>query len=76
MLTLLGVGPKSDRAGHQAVVVGCGLAADAEYLASRRFDTIGFDISQTAIRLASQRFPGSKVRCVTADVPGAIDTRF
>jgi 2-polyprenyl-3-methyl-5-hydroxy-6-metoxy-1,4-benzoquinol methylase len=55
-------------AGRQAVVVGCGLGADAEYLASLQFDTIGFDISETAIRLASQRFPGSKVRYVTADV--------
>src|SRR5215211_1984236 len=39
---------------------GCGCRvrarADAEYLASRRFDTIGFDISETAIRLASQCF--------------------
>jgi 2-polyprenyl-3-methyl-5-hydroxy-6-metoxy-1,4-benzoquinol methylase len=50
------------------VVVECGLGADAEYLASRRFDTIGFDISETAIRLASQRLPGSKVRYDTADV--------
>lgn len=51
------------------MVVGCGLGTDAEYLASRRFDTIGgFDVSETAIRLASQRFPGSRVRDVTADV--------
>ena len=41
----------------RAVVVGCGLGADAEYVASLGFDTTGFDISRTAIRLARQRFP-------------------
>jgi SAM-dependent methyltransferase len=49
-------------AGGRAIVVGCGLGADAEYLASLGFDTVGFDISQTAIRLARERFPGSAVR--------------
>jgi SAM-dependent methyltransferase len=54
--------------GRRAVVVGCGLGARAQYLASLGFDTIGFDISETAIRLASQRFPASKVCYITADV--------
>jgi 2-polyprenyl-3-methyl-5-hydroxy-6-metoxy-1,4-benzoquinol methylase len=48
--------------------VGCGLGADAEYLASLGFDTVGFDISETAIRLARERFPGSAVRYVSADL--------
>ena len=44
------------------MVVGCGLGADAEYIASlgfdtTGFDTTGFDISGTAIRLARQGFP-------------------
>jgi SAM-dependent methyltransferase len=55
-------------AGGRAIVVGCGLGADAEYLASLGFDTVGFDISQTAIRLARERFPGSAVRYVSADL--------
>jgi SAM-dependent methyltransferase len=55
-------------AGQHAVVVGCALGADAEYVASLGFDTTGFDISGTAIRLARQRFPGSTVRYVVADL--------
>jgi SAM-dependent methyltransferase len=55
-------------AGRKAVVVGCGLGADAEYLARLRFDTVGFDISETAIAIARQRSPGSGVDYVTADL--------
>ena len=44
------------------------LTADAEYVAALGFDTTGFDISGTAIRLARQRFPGSTVRYVVADL--------
>lgn len=54
--------------GRQAVVVGCGLGADAEYLARLGFDTVGFDISETAIQLAEHRFPDSAVRYVAADL--------
>lgn len=55
-------------AGQRAIVVGCALGADAEYVAALGFDTTGFDISGTAIELARQRFPGSAVRYVVADV--------
>jgi Methyltransferase domain len=55
-------------AGQRAIVVGCALGADAEYVAALGFDTTGFDISGTAIRLARQRFPGSAVRYVVADL--------
>jgi pimeloyl-ACP methyl ester carboxylesterase/SAM-dependent methyltransferase len=54
--------------GKRAVVVGCGLGADAEYLAQRGYDTVAFDIADTAIRLARQRVPSSPVRYVTADL--------
>ncbi|HWE90004.1 MAG TPA: alpha/beta fold hydrolase [Pseudonocardiaceae bacterium] len=54
--------------GRRAVVVGCGLGADADYLASLGFDTIGFDISETAIDVARQRFSKSAVRYQTADL--------
>jgi hypothetical protein len=55
-------------AGQRAVVVGCALGADAEYVAALGFDTTGFDISGTAIRLARQRFGGSAVGYVVADL--------
>ena len=54
--------------GQRAVVVGCALGADAEYVAALGFDTTGFDISGTAIRLARQRVGGSAVRYVVADL--------
>jgi SAM-dependent methyltransferase len=55
-------------AGRRAVVVGCGLGADAEYIASRGFQTVVFDISETAIRIARRRFPRSAVHYVAADL--------
>lgn len=45
-------------AGKRGLVVGCGLGVDAGYLASRGFDTTGFDVSATAIEVARQRHPG------------------
>ena len=54
--------------GRRAVVVGCGLGADAEYTAGLGFDTTGFDISATAIRLAGQRFPHTMVHYQVADL--------
>ncbi len=55
-------------AGQRAVVVGCGLGADAEYLAGLGFDTVGFDLSATAIRQAGERHPGSAVTYRQADL--------
>ncbi len=54
--------------GRRAVVVGCGLGADADYTARLGFDTTGFDISATAIRLAGQRFPHTMVHYQVADL--------
>jgi hypothetical protein len=54
--------------GQRALAVGCGLGADAESITSRGFDTVGFDISDTAIRIARQRHPGTSVRYVAADL--------
>ena len=54
--------------GQRAVVVGCGQGADAEYVASLGFQTVGFDIAETAIRLARQRYPDSAVRYRVADL--------
>ena len=50
------------------MVVGCGLGADAEFVASRGFATTAFDIAETAIRTAQARYPTSAVRYRTADL--------
>jgi ubiquinone/menaquinone biosynthesis C-methylase UbiE len=54
--------------GKRAIVPGCGLGADAEYLAGLGFATTAFDISPTAIRLARHRHTGTSVEYVTADL--------
>ncbi|HEY0778830.1 MAG TPA: methyltransferase domain-containing protein [Gemmatirosa sp.] len=54
--------------GRSAVVVGCGLGADAEFVAAQGFVTSAFDISATAVRTAEQRHPHSPVRYRTADL--------
>ena len=60
-----------DGAGRRALVVGCGLGRDAEYIARLGFDTVAFDIAATAVRAARRRHPGSPVRYVTADLLAA-----
>ena len=54
--------------GNRAIVVGCGLGDDAEFIARLGFLTVAFDISPTAIASAQQRFPGSAVRYEVADL--------
>jgi SAM-dependent methyltransferase len=49
-------------AGRPALVVGCGLGADAEYLARIGYATTAFDISPAAVGTAKARFPDSPVR--------------
>ena len=50
-----------DGTGRRAVVVGCGLGADAEFLSRRGFSTTAFDIAPNAIELARSRNPGTTV---------------
>ncbi len=57
-----------DGAGQRALVVGSGLGTDAEYVAARGFDVVGFDVSPTAVAGARERFPHSAVRYRTADL--------
>jgi SAM-dependent methyltransferase len=57
-----------DGGGQRALVVGCGLGDDAEYIAGLGFDTVAFDISAAAIRTARRRRPRSRVGYVTADL--------
>lgn len=51
----------------RAVVVGCGLGADAEHLASLGFDVTGFDLSPHAVAMAQERHPDSDVEYRVAD---------
>ena len=59
---------KIEGEGRKALVVGCGLGDDAEFVASRGFDVTAFDISQSAIDWCKRRFPKTKVNYVAADL--------
>jgi SAM-dependent methyltransferase len=52
----------------RALVIGAGLGADAEYLAELGYETTAFDVSETAVRIARDRNPGSPVRYLAADL--------
>ncbi|WP_020667277.1 alpha/beta fold hydrolase [Amycolatopsis nigrescens] len=54
--------------GRSALVVGCGFGADAEFVAGLGFETVAFDISDTAVRLVRARFPESPVEYLRADL--------
>jgi len=51
-----------------AVVIGCGLGDDAEYLASLGWKVTAFDVSPSAVGRARARFPESGVEYVAADL--------
>jgi SAM-dependent methyltransferase len=55
-------------AGKKALVVGCGLGYDAEYLARLGYAVTAFDIAPTAIERAIRENPGTRVSYVTADL--------
>ena len=54
--------------GRLAVVVGCGLGADAEAVAARGYRTTAFDVADSAVGEARARHPGSTVDYATADL--------
>jgi SAM-dependent methyltransferase len=54
--------------GRRAVVVGCGLGHDAEFVATLGFDVVGFDVSRAAISTARERRPDSPVHYEVADL--------
>jgi SAM-dependent methyltransferase len=64
VLAGLALHPRRER----ALVVGCGLGDDAEFVASLGFDTVAFDVAPTAITGALKRFPQSTVDYETADL--------
>lgn len=57
----------------RACVVGCGLGADAEFLAGRGWTTTGFDLSPTAVEQARARHPDTAVTYRVADLLGLPD---
>jgi SAM-dependent methyltransferase len=60
-----------DGAGRRALVIGCGLGDDAEFLSRLGFDVTAFDLSASAIALCRERWPQSRVRYVVADLLNA-----
>ncbi|MCW2984152.1 MAG: class SAM-dependent methyltransferase [Conexibacter sp.] len=54
--------------GRRAVVVGAGLGADAEFVASLGFATLGFDVSATAMRIAGERSAHPNARYEVGDL--------
>jgi SAM-dependent methyltransferase len=54
--------------GRSALVVGCGLGDDAEFLVERGFTVTAFDIAPTAVAWCQNRFPHSAVRYEVADL--------
>ncbi|AKU17162.1 class I SAM-dependent methyltransferase [Luteipulveratus mongoliensis] len=61
-------GQDSPATGARAVVIGCGLGADAERLAQLGYGTTAFDLSESAVATAVARNPGSQVDYVVADL--------
>jgi len=60
--------PEPGAAAGRAVVVGCGLGADAEFLARLGYETTAFDISPTAVAAARERHPGTPVTYAVGDL--------
>ena len=60
--------PEPGAAPGRAVVVGCGLGADAELVARLGYETTAFDISPTAVATARERHPGSPVAYAVGDL--------
>ena len=60
--------PEIARPGAGALVIGCGTGDDAEFIANAGFETVAFDVSESAIRTARQRYPDSPVTYELADL--------
>jgi SAM-dependent methyltransferase len=57
-----------DGTGESAMVVGCGLGRDAEFIASIGYTTTAFDLSHSAIAGAQRRYPETTVSYEVADL--------
>jgi SAM-dependent methyltransferase len=58
----------ADGVGRRAVVVGCGLGADAELVGELGFATVAFDISETAVAIARSRSTHPDVAYAVGDL--------
>ena len=54
--------------GKKALVIGCGLGDDANFLADRGFTVTAFDVSETAIEWAKKLYPSEKIDFLNADL--------
>lgn len=54
--------------GQSALVIGCGLGDDAEFLAELGYQVTAFDVSRTAIDWCKERFPETVVDYQAADM--------
>jgi SAM-dependent methyltransferase len=61
-------------AGHRAIVVGCGLGDDAEFVAGLGYATVAFDVAPSAVELARRRFPQSAVDYQVANLMALPDS--
>ena len=52
----------------KALVIGCGLGDDAEWLAAVGFEVTAFDISESSIQWCKERYPTTEVNYVVADL--------
>ncbi|HEX4223572.1 MAG TPA: class I SAM-dependent methyltransferase [Pseudonocardiaceae bacterium] len=62
---------RRDAAGQRALVIGCGLGRDSEYLAAVGYAVTAIDVAPTAIRTVQERFPDSPARYRVADLLNA-----
>jgi 2-polyprenyl-3-methyl-5-hydroxy-6-metoxy-1,4-benzoquinol methylase len=66
--TLSDWGDRHDGTGLRALVIGCGLGRDSEYLARRGYAVTAIDVAPTAIRTVRERHPDSTVHYRVADL--------
>ena len=59
---------KDDMTYGRALVIGCGLGDDADALAKMGYEVDAIDISQTAIRMAKERFPTESIDFRVEDI--------
>ena len=52
----------------KALVIGCGLGDDAEWLSVAGFEVTAFDISESSIQWCKERFPSTAVNYIVADL--------
>ncbi|MBJ24261.1 MAG: SAM-dependent methyltransferase [Euryarchaeota archaeon] len=52
----------------KALVVGCGLGDDAEWLEEKGFEVTAFDVSESSIEWCKERFPNSSVNYCVANI--------